>query len=113
MAQLKRGDIVTVAWSGDFGKPRPAVIVQANQLTESGIGSIVVCQITSDLQPVSILRIAVVPTLDNGLLKPSQIMVEKIFAAKREKCGAVIGAMDETSMDALGEALMFVVGLMG
>ena len=110
---MKRGDIITVAWSGDFGKPRPAVIVQANQLTESGIGSIVVCQITSDLQPVSILRIAVIPTPENGLLKPSQIMVEKIFAAKREKCGAVMGTMDDPSMDALGDALMFAVGLMG
>ena len=110
---MKRGDIITVAWSGDFGKPRPAVIVQANQLTESGIGSIVVCQITSDLQPVSILRIAVIPTPENGLLKASQIMVEKIFAAKREKCGAVMGTMDDPSMDALGDALMFAVGLMG
>ena len=110
---MKRGDIVAVAWSGDYGKPRPAVVIQADQLTESGIGSILVCQITSDLQPASILRITVMPTPANRLLKPSQIMVEKIFAAKTEKCGAVIGAMDESLMDALGEALMFVTGLMG
>ena len=110
---MKRGDIVPVAWSGDYGKPRPAVVIQANRLTESGVESILVCQMTSDLQPAGIRRITVVPTPDNGLLKPSQIMVEKIFAAKRAKCGAVMGAMDEASMDALDDALMFAVGLMG
>lgn len=102
-----------MAWSGDYGKPRPAVVIQANRLTESGVESILVCQMTSDLQPAGIRRITVVPTPDNGLLKPSQIMVEKIFAAKRAKCGAVMGAMDEVSMDALDDALMFAVGLMG
>lgn len=102
-----------VAWTGDYGKPRPAVVIQANQLTESGVDSILVCQMTSDLQPASIRRITVIPTLKNGLRKPSQIMVEKIFAAKREKCGAVMGVLDATSMDELGDAVMFVVGLMG
>ena len=110
---MKRGDIVPVALSGDYGKPRPAVVIQANRLTESGVESILVCQMTSDLQPASIRRITVLPTPDNGLLKPSQIMVEKIFAVKRAKCGAVMGVMDEASMDALDDALMFAVGLMG
>jgi mRNA interferase MazF len=110
---LKRGDIVPVAWSGDYGKPRPAVVIQANRLTDSGVESILVCQMTSDLHPASIRRIMVVPTPENGLLKPSQIMVEKIFAAKRTKCGAVMGVMDKTAMDALDDALMFAVGLMG
>ena len=110
---MKRGDIVPVAWTGDYGKPRPAVVIQANRLTESGVESILVCQMTSDLHPASIRRITVVPTPENGLLRPSQIMVEKIFAAKRTKCGAVMGVMDEASMDALDDALMFAVGLMG
>jgi mRNA interferase MazF len=68
---------------------------------------------TSDIQPVSIRRITVIPTPANGLRVPSQIMVEKIFAARRDKCGAVMGEMDEASMDALGDAIMFAVGLMG
>ena len=110
---MKRGDVVTVAWAGDFGKPRPAVIIQSDQLTDSGVATILVCQITSDLQPVSIRRITVIPTPENGLRKPSQIMVEKIFAAKRDKCGAVIGTLDAASMDALDDAVMFAVGLMG
>ena len=27
---MKRGDLVTVALPGDFGKPRPALVVQAD-----------------------------------------------------------------------------------
>jgi hypothetical protein len=50
---------------------------------------------------------------ENGLLEPAQIMVEKIFAAKRGKCGAVMGVVDDATMDALDDALMFAVGLMG
>lgn len=53
------------------------------------------------------------PTPENGLLKPSQIMVEKIFAAKCKKCGTVMGTLDAATMDALDDALMFAVGLMG
>ena len=38
---MRRGDIVVVAAPGDYGKPRPAVVVQADALTESGIGSVI------------------------------------------------------------------------
>lgn len=31
---MKHGDVVTVAASGDYGKPRPAVIVQTDALPD-------------------------------------------------------------------------------
>ena len=31
---VRRGDLVTVATSGDYGKPRPALIVQADAYAE-------------------------------------------------------------------------------
>lgn len=31
---MRRGDFVTVAMQGDFGKPSPALVVQANQFDE-------------------------------------------------------------------------------
>lgn len=30
---MKRGDIITVALSGDYGKPRPAVVVQNDKVS--------------------------------------------------------------------------------
>lgn len=44
---MMRGDLVTIAMQGDFGKPRPALVVQANQFSEHG--SVTVLPVTSTL----------------------------------------------------------------
>ena len=44
---MKRGDVVTVAAAGDYGRPRPAVIVQTDALPAAH-ASVVVCQMTFD-----------------------------------------------------------------
>ena len=33
---MKRGDLVTIAMPGDFGKPRPALIIQSDAFAETG-----------------------------------------------------------------------------
>jgi mRNA interferase MazF len=45
---MRRGDLVTVAAAGDYGKPHPAVVVQTDAFPENH-ASVVVCQLTSDL----------------------------------------------------------------
>lgn len=45
---LKRGAIVLTALSGDFGKPRPALVIQSNWAME--LPSITLLPITSTLQ---------------------------------------------------------------
>ena len=42
----KRGEVVTVAASGDFGKPHPAVVVRSDVFPERH-ASMIVCQMTS------------------------------------------------------------------
>ncbi|GAB4204220.1 MAG: hypothetical protein Fur0019_04650 [Tibeticola sp.] len=61
---MKRGDFVTVALQGDFGKPRPALIVQSDLLAEWG--SVIVCPVTSELREVA-FRVLVEPTSGTGL----------------------------------------------
>jgi mRNA-degrading endonuclease toxin of MazEF toxin-antitoxin module len=46
---MKRGDVMAVAVSRDYGKPRPAVIVQTDALPENH-GSVVICQMTSNIE---------------------------------------------------------------
>lgn len=48
LMQMQRGDVVTVAATGDYGKPRPAVIVQSDAFPETH-ASVVICQLTSEL----------------------------------------------------------------
>jgi mRNA interferase MazF len=66
---LRRGDLVTVALQGGYGKPRPALVVQADQFAE--LGSVVILPITSTLVDAPLLRLPVEPSSDNGLRAPS------------------------------------------
>lgn len=50
---------------------------------------------------------------ETGLVLPSQIMVDKIMAVRRDRCGARIGNVDPSSMLALNRLLAFVIGVTG
>lgn len=107
---MKRGDVVTVAASGDYGKPRPAVIVQTNALPAEH-ASVIVCQMTSDIADAPDFRITVEPTEKNGLRTRSQVMADKPVTIRRERVGRRIGSLDEKDVDRLNVALAFVMGL--
>jgi mRNA interferase MazF len=107
---MRRGDIVTVAASGDFGKPRPAVIVQTDALpTEHG--SVVVCQMTSELVDALYFRITIEPHDDNGLREVSQIMADKPVTIRRSRVGRVIGRLGDEDIARLNVAIAFIMGL--
>ena len=63
---MKRGDVVTVAATGDYGKQRPAVIVQTDALPALH-ASVVICQMTSDCSDAPDFRVTIDPTESNGL----------------------------------------------
>jgi len=107
---MKRGDVVTVAAAGDYGKPRPAVIVQTDALPEKH-GSVVVCQMTSDLSDAPDFRVTIEPTETNGLRVQSQVMADKPVTIRRERIALAIGHLDSTDIVRLNIALAFVMGL--
>lgn len=107
---MRRGDLVTVAAAGDYGKPRPAVIVQTDAFP-AGHASVVVCQLTSDLADAPDFRVTVEPTPENGLRVTSQVMADKPVTLRRERIGQTIGRLGERDMARLGIALAFVMGL--
>jgi mRNA interferase MazF len=106
---VKRGDIVIVAAPGDYGKPRPAVVIQSDLLPSTG--SVLVALITSDLADAPIYRLTLEPTEANGLKLASQIMIDKIVAIPRAKCGSAIGRIVEADLIALNHMLSVVIGL--
>jgi mRNA interferase MazF len=107
---MARGDVVTVAASGDYGKPRPAVIVQTDAFPEAH-GSVIVCQMTSDVQAATDFRVTVAPTEENGLIAVSQVMADKPVTVRRERVGRRIGRLAGADMARLNVALAFVMGL--
>jgi mRNA interferase MazF len=107
---MARGDVVTVAAAGDYGKPRPAVIVQTDAFPASR-SSVVVCQMTSDVQAATDFRVTVAPTTGNGLQAISQIMTDKPVTIRRDRIGRHIGRLAAADLARVNVALAFVLGL--
>ena len=107
---MRRGDVVLIAVPGGYGKPRPAVVIQTDLANETH-ASFVVCPMTSYIQDAPLFRLDVVPTAENGLKKPSQVMVDKIVAVRREKVRQVVGKLDDGIMIRINRSLVFWLGL--
>lgn len=107
---MKRGDIVIVVAPGDFGKPRPAVVVQSDLFNETH-SSIVVCLLTTDVVDAPLFRVTVEPTRENGLRERSQIMVDKIVALRRDRIDRRAGALDAGTLLRVNRFLAFWLGL--
>jgi mRNA interferase MazF len=105
---LRRGDLVTIALQGDYGKPRPALVIQSDLFAEHP--SVTILPVTSQLREAPLFRIALAPSAQNGLQKPSQIMVDKAQTVPRDKVGDSIGRLDDRAMVAVNQALAVFLG---
>jgi mRNA interferase MazF len=108
---VRRGDLVTVALPGDYGKPRPALVVQADDFR--GLASVTVLRLTSELHDWPTFRVTVEPNKANGLRAISQVMIDKAVAIPREKVGRVIGRLNDDAMRRVDRALANFLGLGG
>jgi mRNA interferase MazF len=108
---MRRGDLVTIAVGGDYGKPRPAVVVQSDAF--SALGSVTVLRLTSELHAWPLFRVTVQPSADNGLRTTSQVMIDRAIASPRERVGMVFGRLDDATMLVVGRALTIFFGLDG
>ena len=106
----KRGDVVTVAALGNFGKPRPAVIVQSGVFPQSH-RSVIVCQVTSTIENAPDFRITIAQSKTNGLQTASQIMADKPVTVRRERIGNRLGQLEQGEIRQLNQALALALGL--
>ena len=107
---MRRGDVVIVAAAGDYGKPRPAVVVQTNAFPETH-PSVVICQMTSDVVDAPDFRVTIEPNEENGLRTRSQVMADKPVTVRRERIGQWVGHLTDADIGRLNIALAFVMGL--
>ncbi len=108
---MKRGNLVTVALQGEYGKPRPALVVQADSFAD--LGSVTILPITSTLVDAPLLRLPVEPSHSNGLRTASQIMLDKAMTVKVDKVGPSFGSLDELTMVSVNRSLALFLGLAG
>ena len=107
---MKRGDVVLVVAPGDLGKPRPAIVVQADELGDATT-TILVCPMSSKARETGRLRPIVELSPANGLKTRSQIMADKIVALRRDRVRRLLGRLDEPARGLLDRALLLVLGL--
>ena len=103
-------DVVTCALSGDYGKPRPCLIVQNTTFNELH-SSVVICPITSHIEKEIVFRPTLLPDPDNGLEKLSQIMIDKITTIKKDKIGQVLGCISIHKQNEVILALKLWLGI--
>lgn len=108
---MKRGDIVIAAGQGDYGKPRPHVVVQSDALGED-VPSVVLCPITSVIRNLS-FRLLLPPVASLGLQLPSEVMIDKIQVVRRDRIARIVGRLDDRLIAELDLRLTFVLGLRG
>ena len=106
---MKRGDLVTIALQGDYGKPRPALIVQSDLFDEHP--SVTILPVTSELRETPLFRIRVAPNVVNGLQKTSDIMVDKAQSVPRERIGDAFGHLSAEQMLEVSRSLAVFLGV--
>ena len=105
---MSRGDIVSVSLPGNYGKPRPALIIQSDFFNSHP--SVTILPITSKLQDAPLVRITVEPEKENGLNKQSQIMIDKAHTVPCEKLSEPFGKLSDEKMAAVNKLLALFLG---
>ena len=106
---MKRGDLVTIALQGDYGKPRPALIIQSDLFDEHP--SVTILPVTSELRETPLFRIRLVPNAANGLQKISDIMADKAQSVPRERIGDAFGHLSAEQMLEVSRSLAVFLGV--
>ena len=105
---MRRGDLVPVAIPGDFGKPRPALVIQSDQFDDTA--TVTVLLLSGTLVDAPLIRLDVEPNPENGLHKRSQVMVDKAMTVRRDKLGEPFGRLDDGLMVAVTRSLALFLG---
>ncbi|OYW40555.1 type II toxin-antitoxin system PemK/MazF family toxin [Brevundimonas aurifodinae] len=106
---MNRGDVVTAVLPREQGKPRPVVIVQSDTLT--GSNTVIICPLTSRVEFQAPHRPQIEPSEANGLRSTSLAMTDKLQATPRDRCGFVIGRLEDGDLSLIEAGIVFVLGM--
>jgi mRNA interferase MazF len=95
---------------GAAGKPRPGVVVQADEFRMTG-RPILVCPLTSEIADAPFFRVDIIPSDENGLRMPSQAMIDRLSSALPNEVGVRIGVLSAPDLSRLEFALVNLLGL--
>jgi mRNA interferase MazF len=107
---VRRGEIYAAAARGPCtGKPRPVLIVQDDRFDATA--SVTICPFTTSPVEAPLLRLPIDPSDENGLDRPSQLMVDKVTTVPRSSLGDRLGKLRDDEFVALNRSLLVFLGL--
>lgn len=84
-------------------------MIQADHFESTN--SITILLVTSTIVDAPLIRLTVNPSAENGLARPSQIMIDKAMTVKRSRLGPPFGRLDNATMLEVDRALAVFLGL--
>jgi mRNA interferase MazF len=105
---MKHGDLVMAVLPGAYGKPRPAVIIQANTIAQPN--SLTVLPLTDEITSDETLRVTIEASAGNGLSSRSQVMINWTTTIPSKRIGQQIGHLSTEDMAAVKSALAHFLG---
>lgn len=106
---MKRGDLVTVSLRGDYGKPRPALVIQSSLFADHP--SVTILPLTGDLRETPIFRVRVLPDPTNGLRASSDVMIDKLHTVACDKIRETIGTIGDEQLIEIERAVAVWLGI--
>ncbi len=102
---MMRGDVVLVREPGSpASKARPCIVVQRSSAAAVA-DKLTVCPLTSQLRGAAGQRPFVAPTTENGLTRPSEVEVDRIFTHPVTSIAGRIGVLDRATLVQIDDAL--------
>ena len=102
---------MTIALQGDYGKPRPALVIQADLF--AGTASVAVLLVTSTLVDAPLLRLTIKSSPENGLRRASQVMIDKPITIRVDRIGPAFGHLEDAALLRVNRSLALFLGLAG
>ncbi|MFL5286020.1 MAG: type II toxin-antitoxin system PemK/MazF family toxin [Rhodopila sp.] len=106
---MKRGEVWTVSGGVYASKPRPAVILQSDQFSETASVTLVPC--TTEPTEAPLFRLILMPQGENGLQSVCRLMVDKITTVPKSHLGQHVGHLSDDDLIRLNRAAVVFLGL--
>jgi mRNA interferase MazF len=107
---IERGSVITVAAGGGMGhKPRPAIVVQSDDYSQSD--TLIIVPLTGETRGEAITRPIFSPDDSNGLQQVCRMMTNRIMGVPIANVGKVVGKMSPEDLERVDAALSLILGL--
>jgi len=106
---MKRGEVWTLRDDKYASKARPVVILQSNDVNQ--FDSVIICLFTTYDSSAITTRVFIPADTENGLMKDSYVMTEKIVTVDKRELGGRIGFLHSEKLDEISKQLMIVLDI--